>query len=534
MTIATMPPGAGKDRPRGLRQSMSGLHIWTGLLLGWLLYAMFLTGTVSFFREEISQWMRPEAPAWVDRGQSAAIADRLGTTMASIAPGASTWSITLPDGRRNVSALGWTGAEGLEMRVSDPATGRQLYVRETTGGDFFYRFHFSFHYIKHPWGRWLAGFAAMFMLVAIMSGVITHAKIFADFFTFRWSKGQRSWLDAHNGLSVLGLPFHAMITYTGLVTLMFLYVPWGFETAYPETQDRTAFAALRSSYVTPAEPSGTPARLAPLGQLVLRAESYWQGGKAGAIQVNNPGDTSARVIVTRRDSDRLSINPNYVVFDGASGDLIRTAGADAPAAQTFGVMYGLHLGRFADIVTRWLYFFLSLAGTAMVGTGLVLWTVKRRTKLADPNRPYLGFRVVERLNIATIAGLPLAMTAYLWGNRLLPTHLADRADWEIHLFFIVWALALVWATLRSPRRAWVELFWTAACLLMFTPLLNIATSSRGLHASIASGDWVFAGMDLAMLAFAAFAATVSRRTALHRAKPAKRRARAGSAVEAQA
>ena len=59
-------------------------------------------------------------------------------------------------------------------------------------------------------------------------------------------------------------------------------------------------------------------------------------------------------------------------------------------------------------------------GTAMVGTGLVMWTVKRRQKLPDPERPYFGFRVVERLNIASIAGLSIAMTAFLWGNRLLP------------------------------------------------------------------------------------------------------------------
>ena len=89
------------------------------------------------------------------------------------------------------------------------------------------RFHFQFHYMPVVWGRWLAGIAAMFMLVAIVSGVITHKKIFVDFFTFRWGKGQRSWLDAHNALSVFGLPFHFMITYTGLVTLMAMYMPWG-------------------------------------------------------------------------------------------------------------------------------------------------------------------------------------------------------------------------------------------------------------------------------------------------------------------
>ena len=44
------------------------------------------------------------------------------------------------------------------------------------------------------------------------------------------------------------------------------------------------------------------------------------------------------------------------------------------------------MGRFADTGLRWLYFLVSLAGVAMVGSGLVLWTVKRRVKLPDPER----------------------------------------------------------------------------------------------------------------------------------------------------
>ena len=36
----------------GPRQSMSWLHTWASLILGWLLYAIFLTGTLSFFQNE--------------------------------------------------------------------------------------------------------------------------------------------------------------------------------------------------------------------------------------------------------------------------------------------------------------------------------------------------------------------------------------------------------------------------------------------------------------------------------------------------
>ena len=44
------------DEPKapGIRQTMSDLHTWAGLLCGWFLYAMFLTGTVSYFKDEIS------------------------------------------------------------------------------------------------------------------------------------------------------------------------------------------------------------------------------------------------------------------------------------------------------------------------------------------------------------------------------------------------------------------------------------------------------------------------------------------------
>lgn len=36
----------------GFRQANAWLHTWVGLLLGWLLYAVFLTGTLSFFRKK--------------------------------------------------------------------------------------------------------------------------------------------------------------------------------------------------------------------------------------------------------------------------------------------------------------------------------------------------------------------------------------------------------------------------------------------------------------------------------------------------
>ena len=47
----------------GFRQSMAWLHAWSGLVVGWVLFSVFVTGTASYYRSEISQWMRPELRA---------------------------------------------------------------------------------------------------------------------------------------------------------------------------------------------------------------------------------------------------------------------------------------------------------------------------------------------------------------------------------------------------------------------------------------------------------------------------------------
>lgn len=500
----------------GIRQTMSNLHIWTGLLAGWILYAMFLTGTVSYFRDEISQWMRPEVPVQSDLADAAELVPRLLATMATLAPGSSQWSIGMPDARNGTATAFWRDGRRFPNATFDPSTAQPLGVRDTTGGDFFFRFHFQLHYLPALWGRWIAGLCAMFMLVAIVSGVITHKKIFVDFFTFRWGKGQRSWLDAHNALSVFGLPFHLMITYTGLVTLMLMYMPWGGQAAFKGTQARTAMQSEISTFVPVGKPSGQPAALAPVAPMVRAAQARWGQEDVGRITVTHPGDAAARVTVVRADRTRVSVSPQYLLFDGVSGQLLLTKDSVGPAAQTRGAMYGLHLGRFAEPLLRWMYFLVSLAGTAMVGTGLVMWTVKRRAKLPDPARPYLGFRLVERLNIASIAGLSVAMTAFLWGNRLLPEMMDGRKAWEIHLFFIVWGATLVYAIARPARRAWIELLALGAVMLLLLPVVNALSTGRGLLTSLADADWLFVGVDATVLVLGLLHAWLAIRTWRHR------------------
>lgn len=512
----------------GLRQSMSWLHTWAGLIFGWVLFAMFLTGSLAFFRPEITHWMQPEiqvkpAPAV----PSVEVAQRY---LAEHAPDAKRWFITPPSNREPLILLLYQvpkpkpGERGFVRVKLDPASGQAVTGRETRGGEFFYRFHFELE-TAFPWGRWLASIAGMFMLVAIISGIITHKKIFADFFTFRPGKGgQRAWMDGHNVLSVLGLPFHLMITFSGLVLFMVMLMPAGIKAVY-ETPRQYTDEVFKSFKVTP--PLNQPAPLIPIAPLVEQAQQEWHG-RVGRITVNNPGDAGATVTLTRAAADGVSFGlmAPWKRFDGVTGKLLEGQDTMGATARTAGTITGLHLGLFAEPLLRWFYFLVSLAGTGMVGTGLVLWIAKRRQKARpQDSREAFSLRLVDGLNAGTIAGVVFGVAAFFLANRLLPVDLPGRQFWESRAFFAAWAVSLVYAFVFQHRK-WQDLLAIAAGALALVPVVNALTTSRHLGVSLPEGDWVMAGFDLSCLASAALFAWMSRKAARARRMPAKASARA--------
>jgi len=91
----------------GLRQSMAWLHTWAGLLVGWLLLAIFATGTSAYFQDEITRWMQPEITG---QRQITLASERAVDWLQKNQPGADSWSITLPGRRAIASTLYWKPA----------------------------------------------------------------------------------------------------------------------------------------------------------------------------------------------------------------------------------------------------------------------------------------------------------------------------------------------------------------------------------------------------------------------------------------
>lgn len=473
----------------GTRQAMAWLHGWTGLLLGHVLFVMCLAGTMSVFKPEIGRWMRPEATAQASSVDALAAAT---SWLARTVPNSHGWYLTAPDGRMNtVEATYETSPEQYVYRALDPLTGAPV-ARETLGGEFFYRLHFELQ-LPYPWGRLLASLAAMAMLVALITGIIAHRRIFRDFFTFRPAKGQRSWLDGHNALGVLALPFHLMITFTGLVTLASLNMPWGIMANYGND-----LVAMYRDF-SPGDPGregvGRKAPLAPIAPMLREAERRFGGGAIGRVSIHHPGDAASVVTVYRSDADQIGYAAGAVSFDGPSGRVLADWTERRPAMSTYGVVYGLHMGRFAPAAMRWLYFLGGAMLTGAIASGLVLWIVKRRERAPLS----IGNRMLERLNTGVLAGVPLGFLAYFWANRLLPTGVPGRAEAEVSIALWTAAAALLAGAVLRPRHAWPLLLGTLAFACLAAPWLG--DGGAWLHGAVARGDWAWIGMDVMLTAF---------------------------------
>lgn len=530
----------------GFRQSMAWLHSWAGLLVGWVLFFVFVTGTLGYVNTEIDHWMRPEEPLLSKPRPAADILPLATRYLRDKAPDAQSWFIDLPGsrGNRELTAAWRERPRGDEKFGKftpdrlDQWTGLRAEPepRATGGGFVLYRMHYQLHYMPYDWAVRIVGICAMFMLVAIVSGVITHKKIFVDLFTFRPAKGQRSWLDGHNLLSVAGLPFHLMITYTGLVIFMFTYMPVGADMVYGADQrDRFYEEAYGPDPDENALP-GDPAPLAPLGPAVAQAEQVWGKGQVERVTIHNPLRANARIVVRRVTGATLTWGGNDMRFNGLTGKPAAVPPPERAAVVTNDVLRSLHEGLFAGPVIRFLYLLAGASGAAMIGTGLTLWSAKRRAKLEKGGAPHVGIAVVERLNLGTIIGLPIAIAAYFWANRLIPVGLENRADWEVHAMFITWAAMFVYPMWRPLSRAWVEMSGFAAAAFGLIPLCNALTTDRHLGVSIPAGDGILAGFDLSMLGMGLFFAWLARRCAL-RSRPAvaasRRQARASALQPAE-
>ncbi|BDQ65267.1 PepSY domain-containing protein [Shewanella xiamenensis] len=493
-------------------RTLSWLHTWAGLLVCWVLLLIFFAGSLSYFRHEISLWAEPELHRGTfqdyQTNQLISQLDKGQHYIESHSPAETQrWLINFPTQRSPMLSFAWQlppekgqrrGKIEQHTALAD-GSGVITDVRDSRGGDFFYRLHFDLHYMPAITARYIVGVCTMFMLIALISGIVIHKRIFKDLFSFRQNKGARSWLDAHNVSSVIALPYHLMITYTGLITLMLIYIPWTVSTAYPE--DNQAFLKELNPARQTEKASGIYAEQVRLSQLLPQVKAEWGNAPIKQVIVSYPQDKNSQVTFYQNTGKDVTDESTLLVFNGVTGELKYASPHEVSGTvATYDTMMSLHTARFAAPLLRILFFFCGLLGCAMVATGTLMWAIRLRQKqqkaIDKGEKPSRGLRLVEGLNFMFILGLPLGAAAFFYANRILPADFATRSAWEVHSFFIALGAMGVWAFFGRSRRDWqiaLVLIGTLYCAL---PILNALTSPSHFIDNIQSQQWALVGFDV--------------------------------------
>lgn len=534
-------------------ESMRWLHTYSGLILGWLLFAIFVTGTSAYYKNEITLWMKPEFHKSIADEKTLDIA--IDKAIKSINTNDKV-SVILPNNRTNLLALRVENSSSKKQdrrRVPatyyDASSGEKIEEKtKTAGGEFLYRFHFELYNIPRNISRWIVGIATMAMFVAIITGILIHKRIFKDIFTFRPKDNTRGWMDAHILPAVAALPFLIMITYSGLILLGGTLMPWAVKTFYGDnfrtykqeyiklhSTDTKKIELLKASireeehkketsiYKTINTKALRENQKSNYSFIKAKRELYKYGykeeniitkqrlqaiiKKADEIWPNNIG--SFTLIKEKNNNFLVEISPkvattifNYkmqrevAIYDGKTLELIDKSELpilSSSIINTSTTLRSLHEAKFADSTLRFIFFISGVLGIILVGTGLILWTQKRKKK--NLIKKSFGFWLVEKLNLGTIIGIILALAVYFIANRVIPLEEINRREWEINAFFIAWLFSYVYAFLRDTNKAWKEQLLLTAILFLTLPFINAFTVLNS-FSQIFTRDSIFIYFDL--------------------------------------
>jgi uncharacterized iron-regulated membrane protein len=535
---------------QNFRLSMTWLHTWFGLVLGFVLMIAFFFGALSVFDREIDRWAIPQSrfapqpmpsfdtvlkPVFESMQPFAAsvseMRSRVSGSMPEYFDTPSRWGAytTHRDPVLSVFA-GYEVPNAIDPeeliwanRTIDPRTGESLPDdRLKVGSQFFYPLHYSLTLHWKDLGYWIVGFAALIMLVALVTGVVMHRKLLRELFTFRPNKSNsRSILDLHNLTGVVALPFHFFFAFTGLVIFAGIYFPITHTQLEPLHELHEQLDAEQTGL--PHDRAGVAAPIASVDAMVAEAQRRWaergMAGDVGFLALQHVGDANGYVSIYRAGTDRIALTGEGIHFKASTGELLREDPAPSVVANINEFLTGLHLQHFRHWLLRWLYVFGGLAGCVCIATGFIFFVEKRKRQHAKVTSQ--GSRVVDALAVTTVTGMLIAAAGILIANRLLPDTLPSgwpaRGDLEQYLFWATWALALLHALVRSApvaqartNPAWREQCWAVAVMAVAAVLLNWITTGDHLGKTLVDGYWPVAGVDLFLLVGAVIAALTAR------------------------
>lgn len=489
-------------------KAMVAIHGWSGILLGLLLYAVVLTGTVAVFAEEIGAWsaghvatrsafQRPMADTLRQLGDETPAKYREAVDL--FETGDHDLGLFFHrhemDGGELISR-GIFYVVGQDGRVVHRQTGTNEDVYGARNDNALSAFLVDTHvrlHVPNPWGLLLTGILGLSMLVAAISGLLIHRHLFKDIFTLRRSGSPvLANRDAHSVAGTWSLPFAFVLAFTGSFFSFFGTI--GVPVVAMAAFGGNVQALTEAVYGNPGKPDPRPAAIGNMDRINADAIA-----RAGAIPtfvtIDNFGRADAKV-TTYHPPKAGAIAPMSLLYDGATAAFVQEKPLIGPKPSTGGtlaaIMSPLHFGNFAGLLSKAIWFGLGFAMCYVTYTGIRLWLVRREGGVRS-------FAWLERTNIVVGLGLPFALAVS--AAAFLLAMPIDSATWWTPAGFLIGAALVIAAGAIAPSAVRLSLWLRGATgmLLILLPPLRLLTEGPGWGIAIAANQPIIVTLDIAFL-----------------------------------
>ncbi len=472
---------AFKLSPALVKNSLAS-HSWLGLLTGALMYWVCLSGTLSVLYQEFERWETPAVaefteinPEGIERAYHTFMEDQEATEHAYVLlprPGMPRTLLMSDHSSRTLNPDGSLG-ESAAHPWTHLLTDLHLYLHLPTS-----------------WGMILVSALGAMLCALIISGLLSHPRLFKDAFHFRRKGNARlEQTDLHNRLSVWGAPFHIMIAVTGAFFGLASLLSWVAAESFFEGDTEAVIEEVYGGHPELGPSEGPLAIAQAVRQTLAMAP---EDARPIYVTIEHPDTDEEHIIVGTHYPDRL-IYAEQFLFSGEGEFLNKVGFSDgAPGRQAIFSVYRLHFGHFGGIGVKLLYLVLGLALTVIAVSGINIWLAKRK------HRDYLN-----NLWVGLVWGTPLAFALSAITQVLI--------GWPSVAIF--WGTIVVamgsaqWLDREALSRRWLQ-WLTVACLLLLA-LGHLLVF--GAQALAGAALWINIGLVLLAAALALIALRSFRR-----------------------
>jgi uncharacterized iron-regulated membrane protein len=468
--------------PAGFVRAMLAGHSALGLAFAALIYLVCFSGSIAVFTQEYGRWEQPAGPILSRASPQAA--DAAFRAVLARNPKVHDLFVRLPEPTYPHLSVHGDDTQGRERTWVADAAGRIVREEKTPWTRFQVDLHTVLH-LSRAWGGFVVGLTGVALLSSLVSGVLSHPRVFKDAFALRWGGSKRlQEADLHNRISVWGLPFHLVVSLTGAFLGLTTIIVGVLALATFKGDTAKAYALFAGPKV--ADDSRPAARVIDIAQVLTNVEAAYPKARPSYLFVEHPGETGQHASVALITPGRLSRGELVVVGGDAKplGEVGYESGS--VGVRVLSTMTPLHFGWFGGWPVKVAYFLLGLGLTAVTSSGVAIWLARRR----DKGRPAPRW---ERVWIAFVWSQPVAYAASALAALLLPV--PPVAVWGVATLAasataIPWALAAISLRLRA----------TTAGLLALTVCAHLAVN--GAHLDDAAAWLVDVGLLLAALVLA--------------------------------